>query len=1052
MPLMIKPRSLGLMARAERRETGASYIISAFGLFDLAEPDRFRLQSEQAMWLMVAKELPPGAIFDAGMPKPTAEILLGGHAAAPGGQPVQRMGLAWAIGDLQKRLLVTGDRVWRLAGTTPVPTEPAPFIRMPLIPARCFGGPGHPANPEGVGFRAQERLMARETVALPNIETPETAIRAIGDQPAPPAFGATAADSRERLQYAGTYDAAWLKTLAPGLAADADPRLFLFGPPDQRLPGYLNGDEGYGLRNFAADAPEIRQHLPGFRVRCFVGWVDPSRPPVEVSLRIDTLWLFAGARRGVMVYRGAVPIADFEAADVADVMVAYERMIDEPRPASHYLGVRALRTNPETAFKYALSEHQLVPPAPAELVAARHAERKERAAEQRRRQHEQTTWIMAQELARSGLPKEQWPALDPAEPEDLGLPMPTPSELESGDFDLAEMLDALEDVQTRKMAELDQMIEARQPVMDAMQQIASGEADPGVIDKLLALLDQPDVAARLDAEIANVPSVGAFEADPDVKLPAETAAALDRIGDWRRAILDGAAPEIDEDEQLAQARAHFLDLPEGKPMAQARRQLTQDRFTLPAIDLSDVGAPASAATPPAGDDDMLANALRALEGDPDMPASAAEDVRSALGKAEAELARMMPNLPGPSRLQSLLARPPAPPAGAAPAGEVGLAMGDRLAAAGAQAHAALDDADAQIIPALAEMRRLSPEPMKPDVPLTGRVASAFGALVVEQLRAGVSLAGRDLAGVDLSGVDLTGVDFSGALMERARLDGARLAGALLSGATLCGASLRGADLSGCDLTKTNLCKVDGEGARFVGARLIDTEMLGARFAGASFEGAEISRLILLQIPLTRASFARARLSDLILMRCDIEASDWRGVEAARVQMLECPLGQARFAGAALHEVCILGGGAREIDFSDSRLSSVAFIGDLDMAGASFARVEATGLSFLKTDLSDADFSEGRFEKLSLTQTTLPRARLRLASLKRALFARNNLTGTDFFAANLLEAQFNRADLTGARLRAANLFGADLADATLFGADFSRANLGRTILMVASDGD
>jgi hypothetical protein len=39
MPLVIKPRTLAFLAKAERRKLGASYIVSATGLFDLARSD-----------------------------------------------------------------------------------------------------------------------------------------------------------------------------------------------------------------------------------------------------------------------------------------------------------------------------------------------------------------------------------------------------------------------------------------------------------------------------------------------------------------------------------------------------------------------------------------------------------------------------------------------------------------------------------------------------------------------------------------------------------------------------------------------------------------------------------------------------------------------------------------------------------------------------------------------------------------------------------------------------------------------------------------------------
>lgn len=1048
MALIIKPRTLGLLTKTERRAAGASFIVSAFGLFDLAEPDPYRLQGDQAMWIMAAKELPPGAVFDLGMPKPTAEVLIAGHAAAIGGEPVQRMGLAWAIGNLQKQLLVTGDRVWRMAGATAVPTEPQPFVQMPLVPQRCFGGEGHGSNPAGVGFKAQERLMARETVPLPNIETPELAIRSIGDAPPPPRFGPMAVDAKERLQYAGTYDDHWIKNLAPALAEDADPRLFLFAPPDQRLPRHLEGNEGYGLRNFAADAPEIQQHLPGFRVRCFIGWTDPQKPIAELPMRIDTLWFFAGARRGVMIYRGATPVEDIEAADIADVMLAYERMGEEPRPLSHYLQVRALRTNPETAFKYAFSEHQLTPAVPQAEIDRREALRRERSAERRRKQRENSEWVIREELARSGLPRELWPAIEVPEPEDDGLVLPLPEEIASGELDLAEMLDALEAVQAAEEAKLDATVEAQQPIMEAMNQIASGQAEPETIDRLLAMLDQPDMAAQIDAEIAQLPSRDALPGLPAGTETDEALKALDGVKDWRQALLDAAKPDIDETEQFQQARARFLSLPEGCPLELVRKLIGEDN--LPTPDLPDFASPQ-----PAVEDEpgmaALDAALAALENG-GAPPEAAERVRGALQEAESKLSAMLPGLAAidGSPLQALIAQGGSSQPPPADAGQTKALVADTLGQMRETVEATLASSEAQLLAGFAAMRLASPTPLKPDQPLTPAVARALGELVVQQSRAGLVLAGRDFAGADLSGQDLSGVDLTGAFLERARLDNASLRGAILTRTTLAGASLRGADLSGCDLTDANLGEIDGEDARFDGARVVNTMLMGAKLGGASFAGAELSRLILMAAPLNGASFAQAHLHNVTFMQCGLADTDWRGATVERCQLADCQLERARFAGATLSEVGFLLAKAAQADFSEARLSSVMFAGDVDLRQSRFDGVAAAGLVFQKADLAEADFARGRFERLCLVETRMTNASFRLASLKRGLFSRNDLVSTDFFGADLLEAQFNRADLSGASLRAANLFGADLMDATLFGADFSRANLSRTILAVASD--
>ncbi|MCC5758101.1 DUF2169 domain-containing protein, partial [Klebsiella pneumoniae] len=146
-------------------------------------------------------------MLDIGMPKPQAEILVGGHAAAPQGQPTDRMMIGWALGAMQKRLLVTGDRYWQMTSSGWGPTAAQPFLQMPLTRQRAFGGLNHPTNPVGMGHQALQRSMAGEVVALPNLEVPEHAVQTIEATAPTASFGPMALDAKERLQYAGTYDA-----------------------------------------------------------------------------------------------------------------------------------------------------------------------------------------------------------------------------------------------------------------------------------------------------------------------------------------------------------------------------------------------------------------------------------------------------------------------------------------------------------------------------------------------------------------------------------------------------------------------------------------------------------------------------------------------------------------------------------------------------------------------------------------------------------------------------------------------------------------------------
>ncbi|KRR02100.1 hypothetical protein CP49_04780 [Bradyrhizobium valentinum] len=1014
-------------------------------MFDLANPSADRLEGEQELWMMAAKELPPGNPLDIGMPKPQAEVLIGGHAAAPEGRPTERMMLGWTLGPMQKHLLVTGDRYWQMTASGWRPTAAQPFRQMQLTRQRAFGGPGYAANPVGAGHGALRRSMAGELVALPNVENPEHAIQFIETIAPPAAFGPMALDDKERLRYAGTYDAAWLKSVAPALASDADPRLFLFAPPDQRMAGFIAGGEPYALQNFSAEHPLIEGRLPAFRVRCFVGWSDATRGVTELPTRIDTLWLFAGARRGVMIYRTATAVQELDGSDVGDIMVAYEQQGEPARPFDHYLNVRQLRLDPTSAARYAFSEHQLAP----EISAAereRRAARRRYLAEQRAaRQLASMRWALEQEFAGIELPPSLRPTIEIPSIEPSSIPELLPEELESGEIELAEILDALETVQAKAESDLDKLDAQYQPVRAAYEKIASRNAASSDIDALLAAIGSTDAAQSMDASFEQAPPFPALP-DTDPALIGDIEDKLARAKNWRREILGAAAQPLDEQKQSELAHARFFNLAAGRPLEPIRNAISDGAFSLPDIPALVLPEETRSLTPEAPPrltiDDILAQ-IEASGTPPDV----AQRAHTALADAEAALRRALPALPSYDRPPFEALNAPHQTASAdEPEG--------RIAAAKTEATKALtvlrteiDKAEGQLAAGMAAARLASPKPLRPETMLAPAVARTLGDLVEEEFRRGGTVAGRDLAGADLSGRRFVNADFSGAFLERAKLSGTNLAGAKLMKAALSGATLINADLSATDLTEANLGEADCRGTRFAGSQLVRTNLLGARMVGASFDQARLGELQFLRVPMIGATFRSAQIHQCSFIKAALENSVWGDAVLERGQFMDLSLSGASFAGARLKQTCFLKVAAPQLDLSSSQFDQVSFIGDIDLRDARFGRSSAEALSFQAADLTGTDFTMARLNGVYFGKSTLARAIFRMTSLKRAVFTGNDLRGTDFYAANLLEAHLNEADLTGASLRHANLYGADLMDASLVATDLSNANIDRTVLMV-----
>jgi hypothetical protein len=233
--------------------------------------------------------------------KPTTEVLLHGHAYAPGGRPVTEVDVRMKVGPLKKTLHVTGDRVWRPGPLGSRAGAPEPFEKMPLTYERAYGGrdesdPKKPTwetrNPVGVGFHP---ALGQP---LPNVEDPRHLIGA-WSRPTPAGFGPIAAHWQPRVKWGGTYGDKWLKERQPLLPEDFDERFFLCAPEDQQAPAYFKGREPVELINLTPGGL-LSFNLPreafGFTTRFTTGEVVRHRANLHTVIlepdvpRVSMVW------------------------------------------------------------------------------------------------------------------------------------------------------------------------------------------------------------------------------------------------------------------------------------------------------------------------------------------------------------------------------------------------------------------------------------------------------------------------------------------------------------------------------------------------------------------------------------------------------------------------------------------------------------------------------------------------------------------------------------------------------------------------------------------
>ena len=241
--------------------------------------------------------------------KPRADILVNGKAVSPTGEPVTEMTVGLKVGALRKVIRVRGDRRWGKSLSGQTASDPVPFVEMPLVWERAFGGMdnshdnpkrhgGELRNLVGVGFRSNPDADAVEGLPLPNLEHPNERMRDWKDRVVPIGFSPLGRAWQPRAAYAGTYDDDWLETRSPYLPQDFDERYFQSAPADQQM-GYLSGGEEVLCGNMSADR-QFRFKVPRLRVPVHYGFRDRDETVEPV---LDTLIAEPDQRRFMLVWR-----------------------------------------------------------------------------------------------------------------------------------------------------------------------------------------------------------------------------------------------------------------------------------------------------------------------------------------------------------------------------------------------------------------------------------------------------------------------------------------------------------------------------------------------------------------------------------------------------------------------------------------------------------------------------------------------------------------------------------------------------------------------------
>lgn len=246
--------------------------------------------------------------------KPKADIIVNGKAVSPTGKPVTHLTVTLEAAGLKKEIRVLGDRRWEGGMLGFRPTDPEPFVEMPLLYERAFGGSDHThekpkhhgtelRNPVGVGFHKNSDRKAIEGSPLPNLEDPRHPIGKWSDAPPPVGFGAIGRGWQPRLKHAGTYDEAWLKDRFPFLPLDFDDRHFQCAPEDQQVPPLSGGETVSCLNTSPAGLFSFR--VPEARPPVLFRFTDRDRSGSPI---LDTLLIEPDRSRCLLTWRASVPL------------------------------------------------------------------------------------------------------------------------------------------------------------------------------------------------------------------------------------------------------------------------------------------------------------------------------------------------------------------------------------------------------------------------------------------------------------------------------------------------------------------------------------------------------------------------------------------------------------------------------------------------------------------------------------------------------------------------------------------------------------------------
>ena len=921
-------------------------------------------------------------LLDTGMPKPNGEVLVSGKCFALGGKAVPAHEVSVQVGTFNKTLYVFGDRFWkRAAGITKVISDPMPFQEMEISFQNAYGGEGFEKNPLGKGFAPVKAENGGTFHPLPNIEDPDHLIGSPDDKPETAGLSVLDPMWPQRMRFQGTYDKDYKKKYFPGYPEDHDWRYFLCAPEDQWIKGFFKGDEQYAISNMHPDLPKISGTLPGLYARCFIRRTINSAEPefIELPMNLDTIWLFPEKMLALLIWRKGIEVADDEAGQITDVLLAYEDGAHEPRDLEYYRNALEKRMNSDDALLNNLNTEDLIPvghKCAMELLQERafsgdeeseFAKNIDAKADSVKKMADEKIEEAIQQAEKNmeniDIPDEAWEHI----PDDAKAHMPG----KEGGLDLRKLMNTKTDaVPDPDVKALNQKLEAIMPGITAGDP-KKMELKNFSFDKIDQMMDTVgEFSDKKENEAKDLAKEQIAKAKDQVKGQLEKShEAMAQMPEEDKAKLEETLKTLDD-----------LDLDE------------TPKAPLPRVDAEEIIGQMSNVSPQVMEAMQHLQSMKDMgiedEGTRDLEKQIQETMETSTKQIEEGLHEAERSF------------------------KEGYFMGAHFMENGLSPHKdPVETVAERLLKAVADGEDIS----------DGDWACID---LSDQNLDGVDLSGSFLEQVNFKGASLKGANLSGSIMARANLEDADLSDANLSEANVGAVRAHGANFTDANLKGAKLSKGDFTDADFTRAELEDVESLDVIVKGTNFAEAHMPSMKFIESGITGTKFRKADLSTTVFMNCDIKDADFSGALMSRCVFADTRLENVRFDGADLTGTCFVAtdpekAGMKNVRFTGACLNQSCFK-DMEMQGVDLTGASMENANFGGADLSRADLSRAFAKSAQFRKARLADARLDEINLMEGSLAKAYLVNASFVGANLYAVDFLRSTITNTDFRGSNL--------------------------------